>query len=104
MPTKIIVDMVQNATAGPSVSNKQSKLPTIVDLSIRKVHPTSKVNMLGIHIFYCPMCHETFKNQGTADAHICEEHTKIKFSPCSECQFTLWNGDSFKVYLRKHSM
>ena len=85
MPTKIIVDMVQNITADPSVSSKQSKLPTIVDLNIKKVHPTSKVNMLGICIFYCPMCPETFKNHGTADAHICEEYTKIKYGPCSEC-------------------
>ena len=43
MPTKIIVDTMQNVTAGPSVSSKQGKLPTIVDLNIKKVHPNLKL-------------------------------------------------------------
>ena len=61
MPTKIIVDTVQSVTAGPLVSGKQNTLPTIADLSLMKVHPTSKVNKIGILILYSLMSFEALR-------------------------------------------
>ena len=78
--TKIVVDMAKNVTAvplTPSISSKDNKMPTIMDFSQNKVYHSSYINTLGIRIFEYPI---TFRNHGTADAHIHEEHTKIKLA------------------------
>ena len=88
---KIVVDMVKHVTAAPStpsVSSKDSKMLTIMDLSQKKVYPSSYINTLDIQIFECPIGPSTFRKQGTANAHICEEHTKTTYGSCTECVFT----------------
>ena len=45
---------------------------------------------------------KTFRNHGTADAHMRKEHTKIKYGQCTHCGFTSWNGDSFLAHSKKH--
>ena len=96
-PTKIVSDQIKVGQPGTS------KTPTTVDLSGKKVYPTSVINTLGIRIFSCPVCAAKFRNHGTADAHIHQEHTKIKYGPCPTCNFTTWNGDSYRKHTKKHN-
>ena len=82
----------------PSQSTVPKEVPTVVDSGTPKLYPTSSINTLGIRIFECPVCESTFRNHGTADAHIRKEHTKMKYGPCTKCGFTSWNGDSFHAH------
>ena len=100
-PTKNIIDKTPVPTA-PSQPLVPKEVPTIVDLGTTKLYPSSHINTLGIRIFKCPVCESTFRNHGTADAHIHKEHTKIKYGPCTKCGFTSWNGDSFWAHSKKH--
>ena len=79
------------------------EVSTVVDLGTEKSYPSSYVNTLGIRIFECPVCESTFRNHGTADAHICKEHTKMKYGPCTKCGFTSWNVTAFGLIPRSTS-
>ena len=86
-PTKNVIYNTPVPTA-PSQPPVPKEVPTVVDLNTKSyIHP-SYINTLGIRIFECPVCKSTFINHGTADAHICKEHTKMKYGPCTECGFT----------------
>ena len=100
-PTKNIIDKTP-VPAAPSQPLVPKEVPTTVDLGTTKLYPSSHINTLGIRIFKCPVCESTFRNHGTADAHIRKEHTKIKYGPCTKCGFTSWNGDSFRAHSKKH--
>ena len=100
-PAKMVMDQTPVPTA-PSQSTVPKEVPTVVDSGTPKLYPSSSINTLGIRIFECPVCESTFRNHGTADAHIRKEHTKIKYGPCTKCGFTSWNGDSFRAHSKKH--
>ena len=100
-PAKTVMDQTPVPTA-PSQSTVPKEVPTVVDSDTPKLYPSSSINALGIRIFECPVCESTFRNHGTADAHIRKEHTKIKYGPCTKCGFTSWNGDSFRAHSKKH--
>ena len=100
-PEKMVMDQTPVPTT-PSQSTVPKEVPTVVDSGKPKLYPSSSINTLGIRIFECPVCESTFRNHGTADAHICKEHTKIKYGPCTKCGFTSWNGDSFRAHSKKH--
>ena len=100
-PAKMVMDQTPVPTA-PSQSTVPKEVPTVVDSGTPKLYPSSSINTLGIRIFECPVCESTFRNHGTADAHIHKEHTKIKYGPCTKCGFTSWNGDSFRAHSKKH--
>ena len=100
-PAKTVMDQTPVPTA-PSQSTVPKEVPTVVDSGTPKLYPSSSINTLGIRIFECPVCESTFRNHGTADAHIHKEHTKIKYGPCTKCGFTSWNGDSFCAHSQKH--
>ena len=100
-PAKTVMDQTPVPTA-PSQSTVPKEVTTVVDSGTPKLYPSSSINTLGIRIFECPVCKSTFRNHGTADAHICKEHTKIKYGPCTKCGFTSWNGDSFRAHSKKH--
>ena len=84
--------------AKPSQPPVPKEVPTVADLGASKLYPSSHINTLGIRIFKCPVCESTFRNHGTADTHICKEHTKMKYGLCTKCGFTSWNGDSFQAH------
>ena len=100
-PAKTVMDQTPVPTA-PSQSTVPKEVPTVVDSGTPKLYPSSSINTLGIRILECPVCKSTFRNHGTADAHIHKEHTKIKYGPCTKCGFTSWNGDSFRAHSKKH--
>ena len=100
-PAKMVMDQTPVPTA-PSQSTVPKEVPTVVDSGTPKLYPSSSINTLGIRIFECPVCKSTFRNHGTADAHIRKEHAKIKYGPCTKCGFTSWNGDSFRAHSKKH--
>ena len=100
-PAKTLMDKTPVPTA-PSQSTVPKEVPTVVDSGAPKLYPSSSINTLGIRIFECPVCQSTFRNHGTADAHIRKEHTKMKYGPCTKCGFTSWNGDSFRAHSKKH--
>ena len=100
-PAKMVMDQTPVPTA-PSQSTVPKEVPTVVDSGTPKLYPSSSINTLGIRIFECPVCKSTFRNHGTADAHIRKEHTKIKYGLCTKCGFTSWNGDSFHAHSKKH--
>ena len=100
-PAKMVMDQTPVPTA-PSQSTVPKEVPTVVDSGTPKLYPSSSINTLGIRIFKFPVCKSTFRNHGTADAHIHKEHTKIKYGPCTKCGFTSWNGDSFRAHSKKH--
>ena len=100
-PTKNVIDKTPVPTA-PSQPPVPKEVPTVVDLGTKKLYPSSYINTLGIRIFQCPVCESKFRNHGTADAHICKEHIKMKYGPCTKCGFTSWNGDSFQAHSKKH--
>ena len=100
-PTKNVMDKTPVPTA-PSQSTVPKEVLTVVDSGTPKLYPSSSKNTLGIRIFKCPVCESTFRNHGTADAHIHQEHTKIKYGLCTKCGFTSWNGDSFWAHSKKH--
>ena len=100
-PAKTVMDQTPVPTA-PSQSTVPKEVPTVVDSGTPKLYPSSSINTLGIRIFKCPACESTFRNHGTADVHICKEHTKMKYGPCTKCGFTSWNGDSFRAHSKKH--
>ena len=100
-PAKMVMDQTPVPTA-PSQSTVPKEVTTVVDSGTPKLYPSSSINTLGIRIFECPVCKSTFRNHGTADAHIRKEHTKMKYGPCTKCGFTSWNGDSFHAHSKKH--
>ena len=100
-PAKTIMDKTPVPTT-PSQSTVPKEVPTVVDSGTPKLYPSSSINTLGIRIFECPVCESTFRNHATADAHICKEHTKMKYGLCTKCGFTSWNGDSFCAHSKKH--
>ena len=100
-PAKTVMDKTPVPTT-PSQSTVPKEVPTVVDSGTPKLYPSSSINTLGIRIFECPVCESTFRNHGTADAHIHKEHTKMKYGPCTKCGFTSWNGDSFRAHSKKH--
>ena len=100
-PAKTVMDQTPVPTV-PSQSTVPKEVPTVVDSGTPKLYPSSSINTLGIRIFECPVCESTFRNHGTADAHIRKEHTKMKYGPCTKCGFTSWNGDSFRAHSKKH--
>ena len=100
-PAKTVMDKTPVPTT-PSQSTVPKEVPTVVDSGTPKLYPSSSINTLGIRIFECPVCESTFRNHGTADAHIRKEHTKMKYGPCTKCGFTSWNGDSFRAHSKKH--
>ena len=100
-PAKTVMNKTPVPTT-PSQSTVPKEVPTVVDSGTPKLYPSSSINTLGIRIFKCPVCESTFRNHGTADAHIHKEHTKIKYGPCTKCGFTSWNGDSFRAHSKKY--
>ena len=84
---KTVMDQTPVPTT-PSQSTVPKEVPTVVDSGTPKLYPSSSINTLGIRIFKCPVCESTFRNHGTADAHIRKEHTKMKYGPCTKCGFT----------------
>ena len=100
-PAKTVMDKTPVPTT-PSQSTVPKEVPTVVDSGTPKLYPSSSINTLGIRIFKCPICESTFRNHGTADAHIHKEHTKMKYGLCTKCGFTSWNGDSFRAHSKKH--
>ena len=100
-PTKNIIYNTPVPSA-PSQPLVPKEVPTVVDLSTKKLYPSSYINTLGIRIFECPVCESTFRNHGTADSHIRKEHTKMKYDLFPKCGFTSWNGDSFRAHTKKH--
>ena len=100
-PAKNVLDKTP-VPAEPSQPPAPKEVPTVADLGAPKLYPSSHINTLGIRIFKCPVCESTFRNHGTADAHICKEHTKMKYGLCTKCGFTSWNGDSFWAHSKKH--
>ena len=100
-PAKMVMDQTPVPTT-PSQSTVPKEVPTVVDSGAPKIYPSSSINTLGIRIFEYPVCQSTFRNHGTADAHIRKEHTKMKYGPCTKCGFTSWNGDSFRAHSKKH--
>ena len=100
-PAKTVMDKTPVPTT-PSQSTVPKDVPTVVDSGTPKLYPSSSINTLGIRIFKCPVCESTFRNHGTADAHIRKEHTKMKYSLCTKCGFISWNGDSFRAHSKKH--
>ena len=100
-PTKNVMDKTP-VTTTPSQSTVPKEVPTVVDSGTPKLYPSSSINTLGIRIFRCPVCESTFRNHGTADAHIRKEHTKMKYGPCTKCGFTSWNGEGFRAHSKKH--
>ena len=100
-PTKNVIDKTPVPTT-PSQPPVPKEVPTVVDLGTKKLYPSSYMNTLDIRILQCPVCESTFRNHGTADAHIYKEHTKMKYGPCTKCGFTSWNGDSFWAHSKKH--
>ena len=100
-PTKNVIDKMPVPTT-PSQPPVPKEVPTVVRLGAKKLYPSSYINTLGIRMFQCPVCESTFINHGTADAHICKEHTKMKYGLCTKCGFTSWNGDSFWAHSKKH--
>ena len=100
-PAKILLDKTP-VPAKPSQPMVPKEVSTVADLGASKLYPSSHINTLGIRIFKCPVCESTFRNHGTAEAHICKEHTKMKYGPCTKCGFTSWNGDSFWAHSKKH--
>ena len=100
-PAKNVIDKTP-VTTSPSQPPMPKEGPTVVDLGSKKLYPSSHINTLGIRIFQCPAYERTFRNCGTADAHICKEHTKIKYGLCTKYGFTSWNGDSFQAHSKKH--
>ena len=100
-PAKNVIDKTP-VTTSPSQPPMPKEAATVVNLGSQKLYPSSHINTLGIRIFQCPACEKTFRNHGTADAHIHKEHTKIKYGPCTNCGFTSWNGDSFWAHSKKH--
>ena len=100
-PAKNVIDKTP-VTTSPSQPPMPKEAATVVDLGSQKLYPSSHINTLGIRIFQCPACEKTFRNHGTADAHICKEDTKIKYGLCTNCGFTSWNGDSFWAHSKKH--
>ena len=79
-PAKMVMDQTPVPTA-PSQSTVPKEVPTVVDSGTPKIYPSSSINTLGIRIFVCPVCQNTFRNHGTADAHIRKEHTKNEIWP-----------------------
>ena len=100
-PTKNVMDKTPVPTT-PSQPPVPKEVPTVVDLGAKKLYLSSYINTLGIRIFQCPVCESTFRNHGTADAHIRKEHIKMKYALCTKCGFTSWNGDSFQAHSKKH--
>ena len=100
-PTKNVIDKTLVPTT-PSQPPVPKEVPTVVDLGAKILYLSSYINTLGIRIFQYPVCESTFRNHGTADAHIHKEHTKMKYGPCTKCGFTSWNGDSFRAHPKKH--
>ena len=100
-PTKNVIDKTPVPTV-PSQPLVPKEVPIVVDLGAKKLYPPSYINTLGIRIFQCPVCESTFRNHGTAHAHIHKEHTKMKYGPCTKCGFISWNGDSFQAHSKKH--
>ena len=96
-PTINVMDKTPIPTT-PSQPPVPKKVPTVVDSGAKKLYLSSYINTLGIRIFQCPVCESTFRNH----AHICKEHTKMKYGPCTKCGFTSWNDDSFWAYSKKH--
>ena len=100
-PAKTVMDQTPVPTM-PSQSTVPKEVPTVVDSGSPKLYPSSSINTLGIRILECPVCESTFRNHGTADAHICKEHAKMKYGMCTKYGFTSWNGDSFRAHSKKH--
>ena len=100
-PAKNVIDKTPVTTSPPQPPMPKEG-PTVVNLGSQKLYPSSHINTFGIRIFQCPACERTCRNHGTTDAHICKEHTKIKYGPCTKCGFTSWNGDSFLAHSKKH--
>ena len=100
-PAKTVMDQTPVPTTS-SQSAVPKEVPTAGVSGTQKLYPSSSINNLGIRIFKCPICESTFRNHGTADAHIHKEHTKMKYGPCTKCGFTSWNGDSFCTHSKKH--
>ena len=99
-PAKTVMDQ----TPVPSTSSQSAvpkEVPTAGVSGTQKLYPSSSINTFGIRIFKCPICESTFRNHGTADAHIRKEHTKMKYGPCTKCGFTSWNGDSFRAHSKE---
>ena len=101
-PIKNVIDNTPISTT-PSQPPVPKEVLTVVELSTKKLYPSSQINTLGIRIFQCPVCESTFRNHGTSDAHICKEHTKMKYDLCPKCGFTSWNGNSFWAHTKKHT-
>ena len=102
-PAKTVMDKTPvPTTSSQSTSTVPKEVPTSVVSGTQKLYPSSSINTLGIRIFKCPVCESTFQNHGPADVHICKEHTKMKYGPCTKCGFTSWNGDSFRAHSKKH--
>ena len=99
-PTNNVIDNTHVSTT-PSQPPVPKEVLTVVELSTKKLYPSSQINTLGIRIFQCPVWESTFRNYGTADAHIHKEHLKMTYGPCPNCGFTSWNGNSFWAHTKK---
>ena len=71
-PAKNVIDNKEKTpvTTSPSQPPVPKEAATVVTSGSQKLYPSSHINTLGIRIFQCPACEKTFRNHGTADAHI----------------------------------
>ena len=101
-PAKTVMDQTPVPTT-PSQSTVPKEVPTVVDSGTPKLYPSSSINTLGIRIFECPVCKSTFRNHGTADAHIHKEHTKINMARAPSVVSPLGMGTAFVLIPRSTS-
>ena len=108
-PITSIIESTVSMSVMPSVEGMETNMLTLLNLSQKKIYLPSYVNSLRICIFVCPICKHQCRNHGTADAHSCEEHSKVKYWPCSYLKegkpssFTSWNRDSYINHVHKHN-
>ena len=88
-PTKNVMDKTPAPTA-PSQPPVPKEVPTVVDSGTTKLYPSSYKNTLGIRIFKCPVSEITFRNHGTADAHIHKAHKKNEIWPMHQVWLNFW--------------
>ena len=78
-PITSVIESTASMSMMPSVASKETNMLTLLDLSQKNIFPHSYVNTVGICIFVCSIYKHECRNNGTADACVCEEHLKVKY-------------------------
>jgi hypothetical protein len=87
----------QQAVFAPQ-SQSKSKFVQHVDRSQPTIVPHKKV-LNGTTRFVCAVCNTNTGSWSGCDAHIRKTHSFMKYGPCSKCDFTSFNIDSFRHHL-----